>query len=195
MGFRSTLRRRRQSILAVLTAMAVFGMILFLWIGHSPSDSGGPDVPDSAGSGAASISSALSDSALPSASSEVGSTSPPGRSGANIPPGSTLSLPPFSSDINSAGEPTHIVHMSVTSDKTILQLAFAARDGKPASGYHTYVDSPSTINTVARGDGIVAELAAQASPGAKSITCSISVDGVTTSHTAVGPFAVVLCLA
>jgi hypothetical protein len=85
--------------------------------------------------------------------------------------------------------------MEVTSDKTILQLSWAARDAKPGSGYHTYIRPPSTIDTVAHGDGIVAELAAQASPGSAWITCSITVDGMNSTHTAKGPFAVVLCLA
>jgi len=195
MGFGATLRRRRQSILAVLTAISIFLLILFLWIGHSPAGNSYVSLPSAGGTGADTGSVTPSGSPVPSSGSGSGTGTGSGGTGPQIPPGNNLSLPPFSSNINGAGATPHIVRMVVSSDRTILQLSYAVRDGKPGSGYHTYVKSPSTINTVAHGDGIVAELAAQASPGSKEITCSITVDGVTTTHTAHGAFAVVLCIA
>jgi hypothetical protein len=195
----ATLRRRRQSILAVLTALSVFALILVLWIGRSPAGNSYVSLPSAGGTGAGTGISALpSDSTTPADSTSPGSgTSSPGTALSNgkIPPGNTLSLPPFSSDINGAGAGTHIVSMSVSSDKTILQLSYAVKGATPGSGYHTYVKSPSSIHAVAHGDGIVAELAAQASPGSNEITCTMTVDGVSETHTAKGAFAVVLCLA
>jgi hypothetical protein len=191
MGFRHALRRRRQTILAVITALAVFGLILVLWIGRGPSGSG-PTVAipsDSVSAGA----SLPSNEPLPSATSGSGSGTA-GTSSQGPAVGTPLELPPFSSDINSAGEPTHVVMMSITSDTAILQTAFAVKGGKPASGYNTYVKSPFKITEVARGSGIVAELAAQSSPRAGWITCTMTVDGVTSTHTAKGGFQVVLCL-
>jgi hypothetical protein len=194
----ATLRHRRQSILAVLTALAVFALILVLWIGRSPAGNSYVSLPPAGGTGASG--SLPSGSGAPTDASSSPGSSPSfsgaaGSAGAKIPPGSTLSLPPFSSTIDGAGAATHIVSMSVSSDKTILQLAYAVKGATPGSGYHTYIKSPSSVHAVAHGDGIVAELAAQASPGSNEITCTMTVDGITTTHTAKGAFAVVLCLA
>ncbi|MCW2497864.1 hypothetical protein [Jatrophihabitans sp.] len=195
MGFRSTLRRRRQSILAVVTALAVFALVLFLWIGRGPSGDGPAiAIPSNNAPSGATL---PSDEPLPSSSgspSATGSGSASGSGSAAPIGGAPLQLPPFSSDINAAGASTHVVTMSITSDTTILQTAFAIKGGKTASGYHTYVKSPFGITEVAHGDGIVAELAAQSSPKARSITCTLTVDGVTSTHTAKGGFQVVLCL-
>jgi hypothetical protein len=198
MGFGATLRRRRQSILAVLTAVSVFGLILALWIGHSPAGNSYVSLPSAGGTGAGTDSGTATGSPVPSSGSGSGSGSSPvgiGGGSSLIPPGTALVLPPFSSNISGAGATAHIVKLVVTSDRTILQLSYAVRGATPGSGYHTYVNSPSSIDTVAHGDGIVAELAAQAGPNGKTVTCSITVDGTTTTHSASGAFAVVLCIA
>jgi hypothetical protein len=192
MGFRHTLRQRRQTILAVITALAVFGLVLVLWIGRGPSGDGpAVAIPTTAVSAGASL---PSNEPVPSASATGSSGSGASDVGSKGPAvGTPLLLPPFSSDINGAGD-THVVTISVTSDSTILQTAFAIKGGKPGSGYHTYVKSPFGVTEVANGDGIVAELAAQSSPHAISITCTVTVDGISTTHTAKGGFQVVLCL-
>jgi hypothetical protein len=183
MGLRATLRRRRGPLLASLAVLAVFAIALVLWVGNL-SDPAAPHHSRAGASGP---------SASPSRSPSKGVTSAAAGSGVSA-DARGLPLPPFSSDISGVAHGTHAVTLRASSDATLLQLAYAVRGGHPASSYLTYVKSPMSITTVAHGDGVVAEIAVQASPTATSISCSVTVDGVTTTRAAKGGYAVVLCM-
>lgn len=189
----STTRRRRRTLLISAAGVLAFLVALLLWVGNDPA-SNVAIVPLGPSGGAATPTSSPPPSASPSTSTSPAKAAAHSDSGVS---GGSLVLPPFpnNSVLDPAPHGVHSVTFVVTSDKSILQLVYAVRGGNPPNGYRTYIESPLTITETAHGDGIVGEIAAQASPGATTTTCSIYVDGVLAStHSAKGPFAVAFCV-
>ena len=101
---------------------------------------------------------------------------------------------PQSTSINGAGLPEHAVTMTVTSDASILQLGYRVAYGKSSKRVAYQVQSPVRVQAVGRGYGLVAVIAAQASPYATYLTCTVTVDGTVRTHRTVrGGFQVVVC--
>lgn len=195
MGIRRRLRRNRTA-LAGAAVVVLFVAALVLWIGHvggagSSTARAEPTSPFPLPSPSTSASSSIP--AFPSGTPKSGvhsSAVPLAGSGAGL-------LPPLpeSTDINPGPHGQHSVTISASSDKTILRMAYYIRGGTPAYNQGTYIKSPMSVTTIGTGDGLIAEIAVQASPGSKTISCQISVDGKITSHrTVTGSYAVAFCI-
>lgn len=179
-------RSRRRTWLVGLAVLVTFTIALVFWAGRDPAtdSSAGPVIgaqPTSAG--------IESDASTTTSTEPESSQTPPG--GLSLPP-----LPPLPNDSNLRdASHAHAVTLQVTSDKPILRMAFRVRGGRPESGYRTFLQSPVSITTTAYGDGLLAEIGAQASPAATTMTCTASIDGAVKSRRTVkGGWAVAVCL-
>lgn len=182
-------RRRQRALLISLVLLLAFIVALLIWAGRDPSGNVAL-VPVGPSTTAATAPPPASPSPSPSRSTKAAH----GDNGAS---GGSLVLPPFpnGNNLDGAAHGIHSVTFVVTSDKAILQMVYAVRGGTPPNGYRTYIKAPLYITETAHGDGIVGEIAAQASPGATTTTCTLYVDGVQrSSRTVKGPFAVAFCV-
>jgi hypothetical protein len=178
-------RRRRRQVLATAAVVAVFLVALIAWVGNPFGK--GPSVPTTERG-----------TATPDTSSSASPTT--GAPSTSIIPAITSlsnGLPPLplSTDINGADHGHHVVTVSSTSDQNILALVYYVRGGQPESASYTFLKSPMSVTTPGTGDGLIAEIGAQAGPDATQVTCTVSVDGkVTASNTAKGPYGVAFCV-
>jgi hypothetical protein len=95
--------------------------------------------------------------------------------------GLDLSLPE-SALLNAAGAPKHSVVLSATANGRILRMGYLVAGAHPDRGTATLVSSPLRIETVGRGDGLLAAFAVQAAPETTYLDCTVTVDGVVRSH-------------
>jgi hypothetical protein len=186
----SFLRRRRTPLIICVIVIAYAAVFLAWTRGSNGNDDA--NLPKGAG-------------ALPTDAGLFGLTPPASSpattgSGAASSPGGpvkSLNLPdlPQSSNINGAAAPRHSVVITITSDRAILRAGYAVKGAKPDRHSATNVQSPLRVVTVGRGYGAMAVVGAQSSPGAKSLTCTIAVDGlVRSSRTVHGGWTVAICL-
>jgi hypothetical protein len=184
--------RRRQAAAAVsVVGLAVFVLALVVWVGREPSSGDGvralpTDSPFPT----------LSESVYPespSASGSASGTATGSNSGiTQLPP-----LPNLSAGNDVAEEQgRHQVTIRASSDTTILTFRYGIRGGKPPTGEYHGIRAPVTINSPARGNGVLAVVQVQASLYAKGVECAILIDGVLRSHnSAKGPHSVAVCVA
>ena len=87
----------------------------------------------------------------------------------------------------------HTVILTIKSNAELASVEYLVPTAHK-SGIVKYVNPPFTLTVTANGPGILAAVAAQASAGSTSISCTIDVDGsVRTTRAIAGPYRVVLC--
>ena len=132
----------------------------------------------------------------PSTTTPVLPTDTPTPIGATPISGSFSGFPfpiPSSSRVNSPGP--HDVVLEVTSDHKLGTVGYQTRSGKHAV-IRSGGSSSFRLTDQVPGPGLLAVLAVQVGPDARSATCKILIDGaVARVQTAHGPNRVVVCLA
>jgi hypothetical protein len=197
MKLHRSLRRRKRPLLQFVSVLAVFGVVLLLWVGHQV----GGDATDKYPSG-------LGD---PSSTGTQSPSATPAARRSTATPGVGFPALSLGTNIAAGQHGTHVVTFSVTSDATIYKVAYVVANGPipagakcswtsstagcPKTAGYTYVKSPVTVTTEAHGDmQFVAAIGAQAGPTAHTITVTLTVDGrVACSRTAKDAYAVVVC--
>jgi hypothetical protein len=175
-----------------VVGIAVFVLALVLWAGGNPTGSG-----DTVGA-------LPTDRPLPTLSESVypqtPSASPSGSSSGGGKNSGITGLPPLP-NLSAGNDVTeeqgrHQVTIRAASDTTILTFRYGIRGGKPATGEFHGIRSPVTVNSPARGNGVLAVVQVQASLYASEVQCAIFVDGALRSHnSAKGPHSVAVCVA
>lgn len=185
-------RRQQATTATAVAVLTAFVVVLVIWVGREPTSSGDgigalpTDTPLAT----------LSESLYPATASPT-----PGGTGSSVATGNGLpGLPPLpnlsSGNDVAQEEGRHQVTIRATSDTTILTFRYGIRDGQPPTGTYHGIRSPVTINSPARGNGVLAVVQVQASLYATVVACSVSIDGVLRSHnSAKGPHAVAVCVA
>ena len=173
-------RRTRRKLWQAAGVLSVLALVAAVWPSgsrHHPTRT--PNAASTPGTNVA------TPSRVPGPDAPIGSGS---LSGLN---GFPFALP-ASNRSNTPGP--HDVVLDVTSDAKLGAVAYQTRSGARYLAHS--VTAPMRFATRVSGPGLLAVLAVQAGPDARSATCRITVDGVTANvRTAPGPNQVVVCLA
>lgn len=183
-------RLHDKRLIAILLVLALFVMLLLLWVRRGASD----DVSYATPRDGATPKSAVVPSTRPSESGSPSASSPSAEATEKSRNGLIPDLPE-STLISPAGLPRRAVVITVTSDATLLGFGYKVAYGKSSKSISYNVASPVRVEAVARGYGLLAAVGAQSGPGATYLTCSVSVDGkVHSTHTVHGGYNVAVCL-
>jgi len=180
--------RARLTLLVSGVGLALFVLVLVLWVGSAPAR---PSID--AGAAPPSSTGGVGTQAPSSTAPSSGSTSPSGPGSLN----DLLKNNPLAAanTPDAGGLPTYDVQIVVTSDARIARFGYYVVYGNPTQYSANWLNTPLVINTQGRSAGLVAFAAAQAAPDATYITCTLKVNGVVKStRTVHGGYRVTACI-